>query len=539
MDSLYSDRDPLALATDWMRAGKRVVMATVIRTWGSSPRPVGSHLVIDQDGRFEGSVSGGCVEGAVVTEALEVMEDGRPRVLEFGVADDDAWTVGLACGGTIHVAVHPVERDLVDRLLALRQSRSRAALVLRLPDGAQGVRGDATAGTLDLNSEEDAAVAALVAEERSGLVGLPRQGLFVRAYPPPPRLVVIGAVHVAQALAPLAALAGFAVTVVDPRTAFANADRFPGVEIIGEWPEDALPGLALDRHTAVVTLTHDPKLDDPALVAALRSQAFFIGAIGSRRTHAARRARLHDHHGLRPEETARIEGPVGLAIGARTPQEIAVSIVGGLVKALRRPTGPRVAAVVLAAGRSSRMGGLNKLLQEVAGKPMVAHAVDAALACRADPVIVVTGHEADRVTAALGDRPVRLVHNAAYGEGIAASIRRGIAEVPDVCDGALIFLGDMPGITAAHVDRLLDAFRPTQGQAIVLPAIDGRRGNPVLWARRYFRDLLDLTGDTGGRQLLERFACELCLVSMEDMNGGTAVLQDVDTPEALAALRRR
>lgn len=527
--------DAATTAAGWLAEGRRVALATVIRTWGSSPRPVGSQMVIDADARFEGSVSGGCVEGAVITAALEVLEGGPPRVLEYGVSNDSAWDVGLACGGTIVIAVHALDPAVGTALAEARTAKRRVALALRLSDGAQAlVTEDAPRPpALGLSDAEAQEIAGLLDQEATGVVGAPRNGIFVRAYPPPDRLILVGAVHAAQTLAAMASLAGFAVTVVDPRTAFATPERFPDVDLVTEWPDDALPDLGLDRRTAVVCLTHDPKLDDPALIAALRSEAYFVGAIGSRRTHAQRRARLESEHGLSRWETARIDGPVGLPIGARTPEEIAVSILAGVVRARRRPNVPRVAAIVLAAGRSSRMGGCNKLLEVVDDRPLVAHAVDAALASRCDPVIVVTGHAADGVTAALGDRPVRLAHAADWAEGLSASLRAGLRAVPDACDGVLVALGDMPAVPAASMDRLLDAFRPVEGQAIVVPMAEGRRGNPVVWARRYFDDLMAVRGDKGGRDLLRLYAHEVCTVDLDD--GG--VLVDVDTPDALDALR--
>lgn len=534
--SVTAPDDPAATAIRWVEDGRAVALATVIRTWGSSPRPVGSQMAVDGDGRFEGSVSGGCVEGAVITAALEVLEDGGHRVLEYGVNNDSAWDVGLACGGTIVVSVQRLEPGIAARLAAARAAKAPVALALRLSDGAQGLlTAEAPApDALALTAAEATEAERLLRADTSGVIGDPADGVFVRAYPPADRLILIGAVHAAQALAPMARTAGFSVTLVDPRTAFATPERFPGVDLVTEWPDEVLPTLGLDRRTAVVCLTHDPKLDDPALIAALRSEAFFVGAIGSRRTHAQRQARLEDDHGLTRAETARIDGPVGLPIGARTPEEIAVSILAGVVKARRRPDLPRVAAIVLAAGGSTRMGGPNKLLAEIDGRPMIAHVVDAALASRAEPVIVVTGHEADRVTAALQDRPVRLAHARAWRDGLSASLRTGLKAVPDVCDGAMICLADMPAVDGATLNRLLDAFRPVEGQAIVAPVTDDRRGNPVIWARRYFDDLMRVTGDMGGRHLLEEYAQEVCTVDME----GADVLTDLDTPEALAAWTR-
>jgi molybdenum cofactor cytidylyltransferase len=194
---------------------------------------------------------------------------------------------------------------------------------------------------------------------------------------------------------------------------------------------------------------------------------------------------------------------------------------------------PSIAAVILAAGRSSRMRGANKLLAEVDGTPMVVHAVDAALASRARPVIAVTGNDADRVAAAHAGKPVTLVHNPDFAEGISGSLKRGLAAVPDDCDGALICLADMPRIGAAALDRLIAAFNPVEGRAICVPTFNGKRGNPVLWARRFFPEMTDLAGDVGARHLIGDHAELVCEVAMPD----DAILTDIDTPEALASIR--
>jgi xanthine dehydrogenase accessory factor len=219
-----------------------------------------------------------------------------------------------------------------ETLAALMQARTAqrpVVLATRLPDGAQRVLPDPAAAP-DL---QDAAAAAL-AQDQSGLATLGRETWFLHVQAPPHRLLVVGAVHIAQALAPLAAIAGLAVTVIDPRRGFARADRFPGVALDHAWPDEAMAALRPDRRTAIVTLSHDPKLDDPALDAALRSEAFFVGALGSRKTHAARLARLADI-GHAPDALARIRGPVGLAIGAVTAPEIALSVLAEII-AVRR-----------------------------------------------------------------------------------------------------------------------------------------------------------------------------------------------------------
>ena len=269
--------DPLDAALGWRDAGTGAALATVIQTWGSAPRPVGSQLAISQDAALVGSVSGGCVEGAVVAEALDAMGDGRHRVLEYGVSDDEAFAVGLACGGTIRILLQPVDDPLAGALRAVRARRDAADAV--------GLETDVETGAVRLAAD----LGDRVAGDRSGFE--PDGRRFVTLYAPPLRLAVIGGVHVAQALVPMARIAGYAVTVIDPREAFASASRFPGTTLVHDWPDEAMTAFAPDARTAVVLLTHDPKLDDPALRVALASPVFYVGALGSTRTHATRVAR--------------------------------------------------------------------------------------------------------------------------------------------------------------------------------------------------------------------------------------------------------
>lgn len=310
-------------ALDWHREGVGAVLATVIETWGSAPRRVGSQLVISGDGRIEGSVSGGCVEGAVIMEALEALEETTARELEFGVSDDDAFAVGLACGGTIRVLLEPIGSVLSEEILAdLVEARSARRPVAYVVDLDTGDR------RLDLPGHEDR-----FRMDRSGFEEDSRT--FVAIHNPPLRLVVVGAVHITQALLPMARIAGYDPLVIDPREAFASSDRFPGETLVHDWPDEAVEAHGLDSRTALVLLTHDPKLDDPALHAALRSECFYIGALGSKRTHAKREARLTEA-GFSADEIARIHGPIGLDIGASGPPEIAVSIMSEMTRVLRK-----------------------------------------------------------------------------------------------------------------------------------------------------------------------------------------------------------
>jgi xanthine dehydrogenase accessory factor len=229
-----------------------------------------------------------------------------------------------------------VKIDLLERRLAAQQAGQTTVLVTELKSGAQLLLGEGIAlGDLKLGNEERAAINRAVIEDRSQTLDSPQGPLFIEVWSPPLRLIVVGAVHIAQTLARMAVQAGYDVTIIDPRSAFASEERFPGVTLATDWPDEVLPALKPDKRTAIVTLTHDPKIDDPALQAALRSDAFYIGALGSRRTHAKRGQRL-ESAGFDATAFARIHGPVGLDIGALTPGEIAVSILAEITAILRR-----------------------------------------------------------------------------------------------------------------------------------------------------------------------------------------------------------
>ncbi|MEW9918608.1 XdhC family protein [Marimonas sp. MJW-29] len=312
-------------ALAWIEEGRRVALATVIEIWGSAPRRVGAQLVIAEGGQMEGSVSGGCVEGAVVVEALELIGSGSTRVLEYGVSDGDAFAVGLACGGNIRILVEPVGEGgmpeaMLRELVAARAARQPVAYEVAL----------------------NGATRRLVREGHEARFRMDRSGLsedgatFVAIHNPPLRLIVVGGVHIAQSLVRMAQEVGFDPVVVDPREAFGSQARFPGARVVNDWPDDALAEIGVDARCALVLLTHDPKLDDPALHVALRSGAFYIGALGSTRTHAARVGRLSEA-GFTEAEIARINGPVGLDIGAAGPAEIAVSILAQMIQTLRKP----------------------------------------------------------------------------------------------------------------------------------------------------------------------------------------------------------
>lgn len=321
-----SDFDDIpAIALDWHRAGKGAALATVIETWGSAPRPVGSQLAISGAGEIAGSVSGGCVEGAVVVEAQEAVTAGGTRLMEFGVSDDEAFAVGLACGGEIRVMVEPVgpddlPEDLLAELVARRAARAQVAYSVNTESWARALAAPP--------EHED--------RFRLDRSGFEEDGAtFVAIHNPPLRMIVVGGVHIAQPLMQMAALAGYDAVLVDPRESFASPARFPDTPLVHDWPDEALTAHGLDPRTAVVTLTHDPKLDDPAIETALASDVFYLGSLGSKRTHAKRVARL-DAAGFSADQIARIHAPVGLDIGARSPAEIAVAIMAEITQRLRQ-----------------------------------------------------------------------------------------------------------------------------------------------------------------------------------------------------------
>ena len=310
-------------ALAWHRAGKGAALATVIETWGSAPRRTGSQLAINGQGEIVGSVSGGCVEGAVIVEAIESIHEGDARELEFGVSDGDAFAVGLACGGTIRILIEPIGTVLPEQMLAdLITARAARRPIAYEVDLAANTRALHRSG-----------FEARFRMDRSGFEEGSRR--FIAIHNPPLRMIVVGAVHIAQALMPMAQMAGYDPVLVDPRETFATPARFPGQKIMNDWPADAIAEIGLDTRCALVLLTHDPKLDDPALEIALRSVAFYIGALGSKRTHAKRIARL-EGLGFTSKDIARIHGPVGLDIGASSPSEIAVSIMGQITQVLRQ-----------------------------------------------------------------------------------------------------------------------------------------------------------------------------------------------------------
>ena len=342
-------REIIQKINGWMEEEKQIALATVIATWGSSPQPVGAEMAITAGGEMAGSVSGGCVEGAVVEAAQEVLQKGRARLLEFGVADEDAWEVGLACGGEIQVFVRPLTLEIVDILMGLfsRGGEVTSVVCIQGPGHRMGkemiLDGE---GTVVWSNFSDAGLekklqkkgVKFLADDQSGKTEINLSGtegqraeFFIKVDNRPLTLVSVGGVHIAVPLMSLASSLGFRTVVVDPRRLFGSQARFPEVDDLHQcWPQDVFPEIGLNSRTAVALLTHDPKIDDPALKAALQSDVFYIGALGSTTTQSRRKQRMLDQ-GLTENELARIHGPIGLDLGGRSAEEIALSILAEII----------------------------------------------------------------------------------------------------------------------------------------------------------------------------------------------------------------
>ncbi len=337
--------DVIEKLDQWRKSNQEIAVTTVVNTWGSAPRPVGSKMITTKGGGIAGSVSAGCVEGAVIQESESVINSGIPRLIEFGVADETAWEVGLACGGKIQVFIEPGNSlDSIYETLKSNIAGRIPFVTLSFLEGPDELinkklllQADGTSvGDLEILEGAQSSIQTAMEyleKEKSGTVVLPDgYKVFIETHPLPPKLIIIGAVHLSEPLITIANSIGFDTILIDPREAFATQERFPHVDhLIQAWPQDALNDLALDKSAYIVVLTHDPKLDDPALILSLKSQARYIGALGSQRTNQKRRERLLKA-GVTEDQLSRLHAPIGLDLGGRSSSEIAVSIMAEIVK---------------------------------------------------------------------------------------------------------------------------------------------------------------------------------------------------------------
>ena len=349
-------KELLSTLETWQAEGADVGRAVVVRTFGSAPRPEGAVLLFAADGRIAGSVSGGCVEGAAAEEIEHARATGRVRVIRYGISDEQAWDVGLACGGTIDVLVEPTVPSVAVRAALASQGAAGhgAAVITPLPADAppagfgqhtpgEGAppepelvvhddgRLDGTLGDPALDAELVTAAGEALKRGLSRTAEIGDRSLFIEVFPVRPRLVIVGAVEVARSLVRLAAELGFQTVVVDGRASFATPERFPDVDtLVVGWPDEVADEIGLGPYDAVAVLTHDVKFDEPAIVEALRRGCRYVGAVGSKKTQADRRQRLLDA-GVTPDELARLRGPVGLDLGGRQPAETALAILAEVV----------------------------------------------------------------------------------------------------------------------------------------------------------------------------------------------------------------
>lgn len=328
---------------EWIQQKKPFALATVIHTWGSSPRPIGSAMAVSGEMEMVGSVSGGCVEGVVVLEAVEVLKSGKPRHLQFGVSDEDAWSVGLSCGGKLDVFVEKFlafneqedEKAIWKKLRTAVRNNSGCVLLNNLSENQSRhflvhAGGEVVGVSLPSSLKEKALQA--FRERKNQIIEEEGMEWFAQVFPRKNQLFIVGAAHITVDLVALANPFGFETIVIDPRGVFANKTQFPVPpdQLFANWPEEVLPEFTFDASSFAVVLSHDPKIDDPALHLLLKSQVAYIGALGSSRTHAKRRARLQKA-GFSDEDIQRIHGPIGLNIHAKTAKEIALSIMAEII----------------------------------------------------------------------------------------------------------------------------------------------------------------------------------------------------------------
>ena len=312
---------------DWLKDKKDVAIASVIETWGSSPRPVGSIMAINNNNEIVGSVSGGCVESFVFSKALEVIKSNKVETLEFGVTNTKAWEVGLTCGGKIKVFLEKISYSDLNYIKRINSSFTKNENILvatRLKDGKRKLLNDtenlSLKNSFNINTEK----------VKSGLEILSNEIWYLKIFENNIKVIIIGAVHIAEPLIKFLNNLAYEVFLIDPRSSF-NEKRYSNVKILKEWPDEALKKIKIDKSTAIVTLTHDPKLDDPALLYSLKTKAFYIGCLGSSKTHKSRILRLKKKD-INQIKLSRLNGPVGIDIGAKTPTEIAVSIISQIIK---------------------------------------------------------------------------------------------------------------------------------------------------------------------------------------------------------------
>jgi xanthine dehydrogenase accessory factor len=520
-----------------VEAGEPAVLVTLFAAEGGSPRGLGAQMLFGP-GEVTGYLSGGCVEADVALHADRVMASGEPARLVYGRGGPA--DVRLPCGGRIEALVEaiPAGDPAARRLIELRDAREPA---LWVSDG----RFHACLGPGEDGANLPAALQAAVRlAARGGVCGaVPEPFAIFRRFDPAGRLVIFGADPPALAMAALGAQIGLETTLVRPKGPLAPPP-IAQVRYLRSAPAEALAEAGLDHWTYVAVATHDMDVDEEALVTALGSDAGYVGVLGSKRRLGERLGRLRAA-GLPEEQIARLHAPIGLPLAGKSPWEIAISVIGEIVQVVRareqdegwpsRDAGAGLHAVVLAAGQGARFGGA-KLLERWRGAPVLHGALAAAFAAPVQTVTVVTGAHAEAVEAAArafaAGRPdadrLRIVHAPDHAQGLSASLRQGVAALPEGSEGMILFLGDMPSAPASVLQPLANAL--AAGAPAAAPRFQGRRGHPVAISSRLFPELMKLEGDQGAAGVLSALGPELVLIQTAD----AGVVFDVDTPDDLA-----
>jgi xanthine dehydrogenase accessory factor len=593
-----------AVIDAWLLAGEPIALATVTRTWGSSPRPVGATLAVTASGKMAGSVSGGCIEGAVVQAAQDVLQSGIPKLLSFTASSRSAWDVGLSCGGEVEVLVHPLSREMYlveheaierdknySRLLyvgycndgAIQNSKE---LPDRTDDGAYVATDEGSAkppafelgatvlcgshGLMATQLPDDLTYDVIVALDNvpqttvCGWLEIPYEEGYCRfSYARQrmrPHLICVGGVHIAITLTSIAKELGYRTTIIDPRGIFPTKERFAHVDcLMHDWPQEAFDHIDIDAQAAICVMTHDAKIDIPALEVALNSDAFYIGSLGRPTTQTLRYKQLCKR-GFGRDSIDRIYGPIGLDLGGRDPEEIALSVLAeitavryGKNASSRKmsefapqpppppPPPPRVAAVILAAGESRRMGEC-KLTLSLDGESLIRRTVRCALEAGLRPVLVVTGAHRKAIEAELDSMPVVLAHNTDWLTGQSSSIRTGIGALSNSedderdtgIDAAVLMVGDQPFVTSDLLQRLARQYAAIpvdeRTKVMVAPVVREKPRNPVLFDASCFSQLAALQGDTGAQQVFG--VMNVIPVPVDDPH----LFSDIDTKEDYLAL---
>ena len=354
MNNISINNDIFINAEKWHDKGIKTAVATVINTWGSSPRPVGSQLIVNENGQFFGSISGGCIESDVIMAAQDIINHDsskfiKPKLIKYDISNESAWQIGLTCGGEIEILIEKFDDKAanINNIIKSKIDKISIAIITDIKSGKKSVyqnsnndksKIDYITGEPLIGDDEEThktvmAIKTALKLNQTTSLKLTNKHYFIKIISPKKRMIIIGAVHIAQALSSIAVISGFEVTIIDPRDPWATVERFPNIKIIQEWPEDIMDDLDINNKTAIITLSHDKKFDDPALEYAIRSTAFYIGALGSKKTHAKRIERFNKI-GFDKQKINKIDAPIGMDIGAKTPAEIAISIMANVTFAL-------------------------------------------------------------------------------------------------------------------------------------------------------------------------------------------------------------